>query len=140
MPREIKIWDGRGAWETIDPRLSRDLCPSIGCTPSITSPLLNRLRSGLYFDQDSFLQIRDKFGCPADEAPGKFIFNTQIPIRAEVKGSLNTQAECAFPFRGMGWIGHGWTEEIEGGFLWNPILIERAIFLLEIAFGKNLIV
>lgn len=117
MPREIKIWDGRGARKTINPRLPRDLCPSIGGTPPILSPLLNRLRSGLYFNHDPLLQIRDECRCLVDKTLGELIFNFLIPIRTEAIGGFTAQAECAFPLGCMGWIDFRWSKEVEGSLL-----------------------
>ena len=117
MSGEIEIGDGSGARKTIDPRLPRDLCPSIGCAPPISGPLLNRLWGGLYFDYDSLLQIRDECRCFVDKVLGKFVFNFPIPIRIEVIGGFTAQAECAFPLGCMGWIDFRWSEEVEGSLL-----------------------
>lgn len=117
MSSKIKIWDGGGARKTIDPRLPRDLCPSIGCTPPISSPLLNRFRGGLYFDHDPLLQIRDECRCLVDKALGEFVFNFPIPIRTEAIRGFTAQAECIFALGCMGWIDFRWSEEVEGSLL-----------------------
>ena len=140
MSREKKIWDGSGAGKTINPGLSRDLCPSVGCPPSISRPLLNRLRRGLYFNQDPLLQIRDECRCPVDKALREFIFGFTIPIRAETIGGLAAQAEGIFSSRRMGWVDLRRSEEVEGGVLGNSIFIEEFKFLLELALKKDFIV
>jgi len=101
---EIKIRNGSDAWQTIDPRLSRDLRPSIGGPPPISGPLLDRLRCRLYFDRDPLTQIWNKNGRLVDEALRKLFFNFPIPARTEVIRGLTTQAECAFPLRRMGGV------------------------------------
>ena len=117
MSREKKIWDGSNARKTIYPGLPRGLCPSIGGPPSISRPLLNRLRRGLYFNQDPLIQIRDKCRCPVDKALGEFIFGFTIPIRAETIGDLAAQAECIFSSGRMGWVDFRRSKEVEGGLL-----------------------
>ena len=102
MSSKIKIWDGGGARKTIDPRLPRDLCPSIGRTPSIASPLFDRLRSGLHFDHNPLLQIGDECRCFVDKVFGELVFNFLIPIRTEVIGGFTAQTECVFPLGCMG--------------------------------------
>ena len=104
MPSEIKIGNGSGAGEAGDPGLPRDLCPSIGCAPSIASPLLNRLRSGFNSNENSLLQMRDEGRRLVDEVLGEFLFDFTIPIRAELIGGLTAQAECAFPIGRMGGV------------------------------------
>jgi len=102
MSREIKICDGSCARKPIDSGLPWDLRPSIGGAPSVVSPLLNRLRSGFYFDHDSLLQIGNERRGFLDEALGEFIFNSLIPIRTEVIGSFIAQAEGALSSGCMG--------------------------------------
>lgn len=102
MSREIKIGDRSGARKPIDSGLPWDLCPSIGSTPSVVSPLLNRLRGGFYSDHDSLLQIGNERRGFSDEASGEFIFNPLIPIRTEVIGRFTAQAEGALPSGCMG--------------------------------------
>ena len=117
MSGEIKIWNGRSPWETVNPRLLRDLCPSISCTPPISGPSLDRLRGGLYFDLDPLLQIGDECRCLVDEVLGKFVSNFLIPIRTEVIGGFTAQAESGLPQGRMRWIDFRWNEEVEGSFL-----------------------
>lgn len=117
MSCEIEIGNGGGAGKTRYPGLSRDLCPPIGRTPLIASPLLNRLRSGLYFSHNSLLEMRDEGRRLADEVLGEFVFNFSIPIRAELVGGLTAQAECVLPLGGMGWIDFRRSEEVKGSLL-----------------------
>ena len=117
MSGEIKIRNGRGPWETINPRLLRQLCPSISGTPPISGPSLDRLRGGLYFNLDSLLQIGDEYRCLVDKTSGEFVLRFSIPIRTEVIGGFTTQAEGASPLGCVGWIDLRWSKEVERGHL-----------------------
>ena len=79
MPGEIKIRDGSGPGKTINPGLPWDLCPSIGSPPSISGPLLNRLRRSLYLNQDPPLEIGDEGRCLLDKPLGELLFRFTIP-------------------------------------------------------------
>jgi len=140
MSGEIKIWNGRGPWKAVNPGLLRDLRPSIGCTPPISSPSLDRLRGGLYFDLDPLLQTGDECRCLVDKTFGEFVLSFSIPIRTEVIGGLTAQTERVSPRGRMGWVDLGWSEEVEGSSVWNSILVEALKFFLGLVLEKNLII
>ncbi len=140
MSGEVKIRDGRGTRKSVNPGLSWNLRPSVGCAPPIPGPPLDRLWRGLNFDHDPLLQVRDYGRRLADKTSREFVFDLPIPIRTEVIGSLAAQTECAFSPGRVGWVDLGRSEEVEGSLLRNPILVEALKLSLELVLEEDLII
>jgi hypothetical protein len=102
--------------------------------------MLNRFGSGLHFDQNPFLQIRNERRCLRDEKTGKFILDLLFPTQMKVIRRLDTKAKGTFPPRCMGRIDFRRGKEVERCFVRNPILIESLIFSLELIVEEDLVI